>query len=210
LENPSDRFLKEPVMPEPELSAEAKKLLRDLRLGGLAFNRKEAAEKIGKLKESSEALVFALIQVREFDGNEEVRKAAGEALLSPAHRAVLKKDSGLEQRASVPPKKSRLYSVYGILSYVFALIAVSIVYLDLFVIGPQLPESANPLGLGVSSVVINSYILFVGSFVLPTLGVVSGIMAIRQYDRKPVLGIIGLVGNALILFMTSYSVISRQ
>jgi hypothetical protein len=40
--------------------------------------------------------------------------------------------------------------------------------------------------------------------------VVSGIMAIRQYDRKPVLGIIGLLGNALILLATSYSVISKQ
>jgi hypothetical protein len=197
-------------MPEPELSAESKKLLRDLRLGGLAFNRKEAAEKIGKLNESSGALVSALIRAREFDGNEEVRKAAGEALQTPAHQAILKMDPGLEQRAAVPPKKPRMYSVYGILSYVFAMIAVSIVYLDLFVIDPQLSAGANPFGLGIDPVIINSYFLFIGSIVLPILGVVSGIMAIRQYDRKPVLGIIGLLGNALILLATSYSVISKQ
>jgi hypothetical protein len=204
-----DRFLKEPVMPEPELSAEAKQLLKDLQQGGLAFNRKEAAEKIGKLDDSSEALVSALIQAREFDGIEEVRKAAGEALLSPAHQAILEKDPGLEQRAAVARKTGRIYSIYGILSYVFAMIAVFIVYLDLFVIDPQLSASANPLGLGIDPVIINSFILFFGSFVLPLLGLISGILAVRQYERKSVLGIIGLVGNALILFATSYAVVLR-
>jgi hypothetical protein len=102
-----------------------------------------------------------------------------------------------------------MYSSFGILSYAFAMIAIFVVYLDLFVIDPQLSASPNPLGLGIDSVLINSFFLMIGSFVLPLLGLISGILALRYYEKKSVLGIIGLVGNALILLVTSYSIISR-
>jgi hypothetical protein len=197
------------MMPEPELSAETKKLISDLRQSGLAFNRKEAVEKIGKLKTSNAALVTALIKAREFDDNEEVRQGAADALRSPTHQAILEMDPGLEKRAVVAPKTPKMYSSFGILSYAFAMIAIFVVYLDLFVIDPQLSASPNPLGLGIDSVLINSFFLMIGSFVLPLLGLISGILALRYYEKKSVLGIIGLVGNALILLVTSYSIISR-
>jgi hypothetical protein len=38
---------------------------------------------------------------------------------------------------------------------------------------------------------------------------ISGILAVRQYERKTVLAFFGIVGNLLILLATSYSVISR-
>jgi len=196
-------------MLDVELSAEAEGLLKNLQQGGLAFSRKDAIEKIAKLSVSNEALVTALIQAREFDDNEAVRTAAAEALQAPAHRAILEMDPGLEKRGAVAPKKPKLYSSYGILSYAFAMLAVIIVYLDLFLIDPQLSASTNPLGLGIDPVIINSLILMFGSFVLPLLGLISGILALRQYEKKSVVGIIGLVGNALILLVTSYAIISR-
>jgi len=196
-------------MLDVELSAEAEGLLKNLQQGGLAFSRKDAIEKIAKLSVSNEALVTALIQAREFDDNEAVRTAAAEARQAPAHRAILEMDPGVEKRGAVAPKKPKLYSSYGILSYAFAMLAVIIVYLDLFLIDPQLSASTNPLGLGIDPVIINSLILMFGSFVLPLLGLISGILALRQYEKKSVVGIIGLVGNALILLVTSYAIISR-
>jgi hypothetical protein len=197
-------------MPEPELSTEAKKLVSVLKQGGLAFNRKDAAEKIGKLPTSSGELVAALIQAREFDVNEEVRKTAAEALQAPAHQAVLEQDPGLEQRASVPPKGWSTFSLLGTLSYAFAMVSVVLVYLDLFVVDPYLSGMANPLGLGAGgATTINAIILLVGSFLLPLAGFILGVLAVRQFDRKPVFGIIGMTGNMLILLATSYSVISR-
>jgi hypothetical protein len=205
----ADGFPKEPVMPERELSSEVKKLLQTLRQGGLAFNRKEAAENIGKLNESSEALVAALIQAREFDDNEEVRKTAADALHSPAHTTILDNDPGLEKRAAVARKRRNTFPVFGTMSYALAILSVIIVYLDLFILDPQLSASANPLGLGIDPVLINSFFLFVGSFVLPLVGLISGILAVRQYERKTVLAFFGIVGNLLILLATSYAVISR-
>lgn len=197
-------------MPEPELSTEAKKLINVLRQGGLAFNRKDAAEKIGKLKSSSAELVAALIQAREFDDNDVVRAAAAEALQAPAHQSILKQDPGLEQRSAVPPKPRSTFSLPGALSYAFAMLSVLIVYLDLFLIDPQLSGMTNPLGLGAAgAATINGVVLLIGSFLLPLAGFILGIIAVRQYDRKPIFAIIGMTGNMLILLATSYSVISR-
>jgi hypothetical protein len=205
---PTDRF-KELTMPDVDLSAEAERLLKDLQQGGLAFNRKEAVEKIAKLSVSNEALVTALIQAREFDDNEAVRIAAAEALQAPAHRTILDNTPGLGQRASVAPKKKVNYSKLGILSYAIAMVSIILVYLDLFIVDPKISGTANPFGLGVGPAVINGAILLAGSFLLPLAGLIMGMIALRSYERKNILGLIGLAGNALILAATAYSVMSR-
>jgi hypothetical protein len=196
-------------MPDVDLSAEAERLLKDLQQGGLAFNRKEAVEKIAKLSVSNEALVTALIQAREFDDNESVRAAAAEALQAPAHRTILDNVPGLEQRASVAPKKKLNYSLLGILSYVIAMVSIFLVYLDLFIVDPKISGTVNPFGLGVGPAVVNGAILLACSFLLPLAGLIMGMIALRSYERKNILGVIGLVGNALILAATAYSVMSR-
>jgi hypothetical protein len=205
---PTDRF-KESTMPDVELSAEAERLLKDLQQGGLAFSRKEAIGKIAKLSVSNEALVTALIQAREFDDNEAVRTAAAEALQAPAHGAILENDPDLEQRASVPLKKRFNTSLLGILSYTIAVVSAAIVYLDLFIVDPKISGMANPFGLGVGPAVVNGVILLAGSFLLPLAGLIMGMIAVRSYERKNIFGVIGLVGNALILVATAYSVMSR-
>jgi hypothetical protein len=210
MEQPESGCLfEESVMAESNPSAEAERLFKKLEQSGLAFNRKEAVEKIEKLSVSSEALVTALVQAREFDDNEAVRNAAAEALSAPAHKKILDGDPELEQRAAAARKKRSNFSLFSLLSYAFAILSVLIVYLDLFIIDPRISVLTNPLGLGVGPTVINSAILLVGSFLLPLAGFILGILAARQYDRKIMLGIIGLAGNALILLATSYTVISR-
>jgi hypothetical protein len=197
-------------MPESKRSTEAEQLVKELQQGGLAFNRKETVEKIGKLSASSEAVVAALIQAREFDENEAVRTAAAEAIQAPAHQAVLTSDPDLERRASIPPKSKFGTSWFGILSYALAMISVIIVYLNIFVVGPNISGAVNPLGLGVGPDVVNSVMLLAGSFLLPLAGLILGIISLMRYGRKNVMGLIGLVGNALILFFTTYSVVSKQ
>jgi hypothetical protein len=196
-------------MVEQELSAEAKKYLAKLQQSGLAFNRKEAVEKLAKISVSNDAVVTALIRAREFDDHEAVRAAAAEALKAPAQQAVLDGDPDLETRASVAPKQRMNYSLLAILSYAIAMISILIVYFDLFVVDPNIAGMADPLGLGIGPAVVNSGILLAGSFLLPLAGLIIGILALRQYERKTVLGWIGLTGNAIILVVTSYAVISR-
>ena len=195
-------------MPESKSSQEADRLIKTLKQGGLAFNRKEAAEQIEKLPSSSEALVAALVQAREFDENEEVRKAAAKALQAPGHRAILDRNPNLAEQPA-PPEKGSQISRLGILSYACALLSLVLVYLVFFFFDPRFAAEGNPLGLTTGAASAASAVLLVGSFLLPLAGLIFGILAVRQYDRKTAFGLMGMVGNMIILLATSYAIISR-
>lgn len=63
-------------------------LLQDIR-SGLSFKRREAANGLRNVAESSEEIVSALLLARECDTNEDVKKAASSALEAPVHQAML-------------------------------------------------------------------------------------------------------------------------
>lgn len=82
------------MIPGPRASNEAEQLLHSLQ-GGLMFGRVEAAAKLGKLTESNERIVAALVLARDHDANSKVQAAAAEALQAPVHQAVLNKNPDL-------------------------------------------------------------------------------------------------------------------
>ncbi len=83
--NSPERVLRldQPVAPEVEA------LLAALREGPSAYGRREAAEALGKLPESSQRITAALVMARETDPYDGVRSEATAALKLPAHQAVL-------------------------------------------------------------------------------------------------------------------------
>ncbi len=178
-------------MNEQPLSAEMEKLLGALKSGGLAFNRLEAVDKIGKLEQSHPSLVLALLRAGEKDASEEVRKAAAEALKSPVHAEILKKKPDLYEEAKLEEVVILKQSVFGLISFILSIISILIIYADIFLLSAQPAGGAEP-ALDISP-------LFCLSFLLSLVGLVFGIIGIRQDDRVKVFSRLGLLGNALIV-----------
>jgi hypothetical protein len=80
----------------PESIAQA---LKDLR-SGLFYGRRNAAETLGKLDESSGEIVKALLVARDSDANDEVRDAAAAALQAPVHQGFLLAHPGVLRSAN--------------------------------------------------------------------------------------------------------------
>jgi hypothetical protein len=184
----------ESSMDKQPLSGEMEKLLGELKVGGLAFRRLEAIEKIGKLGRSHPQVVLALLRIREKDGSEEVRRAAAEALRLPLHADVLEKNPDLTQLAQVEEEEVLPQSVFGLISFALAMLSIVIVYLDIFVLSSQPAGAANPA--------VDISPLFCLSFLLSIVGLVFGIIGVRQYGRVKLFSRLGLLGNALIIICT--------
>ena len=187
-------------MKEQPIPTDMQKLFHQLKEGGLAFRRLEAIEKIGRLEKSHPRLVSALVRARELDTIEEVRKAAAEALHIPVHREILESDPGLVEQALVVEPENVKHSVFGFVSFVISIVSILIIYADIFLIMAQPAafaadgsEMAPPLDVSP---------LFCLSFLLSLFGLVSGIIGIRQYDRKKEFSRLGLLGNGLIILST--------
>jgi hypothetical protein len=178
-------------MNEQPLSVEMEKLLGALKGGGLAFRRLEAAEKIGKLGQSHPRLVLALLRVSEKDGSEEVRTAAAGALKAPVHAEILEKNPALYEESKLEEVVILKQSVFGLISFALSIVSILIVYADIFLI------SAQPAG--VTGPVLDVSPLFCLSFLLSLVGLVFGIIGIRQYERVKIFSRLGLLGNALII-----------
>jgi hypothetical protein len=181
-------------MIEKPLSPDAEKLIHDLQRGGLAFRRLEAAEKIAKMAVSHPRLVLALLRAREWDRAEEVRKAADAALGNPAHKEILDADPSLIDQAKVEETEILKPSVLGWISFGLAIVANLIIYLDIFFLGAR-PDSSAPATIDISP-------LFCLSFLLSIVGLVLGIVGIRQYGRRKTVVRLGLFCNGLIFIGT--------
>jgi hypothetical protein len=179
-------------MSEQPLASEMEKLLQELKRGGLAFRRIEAAEKIGKLALSHPRLVEALLRAREKDVSEEVRKAAAEALKSPVHAQILKRNPGLIGLARVEEVEILKPSIWGVISFALALISILIIYVDVFFL------AASPAA-GVAEPTLDISPLFCLSFLLSLVGLVFAIIGVRQYGRVKVFSRLGLLLNGLII-----------
>ncbi len=81
-------------------SSNIERLLQELQSGGLVSTRRDAALAFGKLAESSESIVIALMVAKESDDNLEVRNAATEALLAPAHQTFIEQHPELVTKAT--------------------------------------------------------------------------------------------------------------
>jgi hypothetical protein len=187
-------------MNDKSLTAEMEKLIHGLKRGGLAFRRLEAAEKIGKLGQSDPRLVLALLRAKELDKSEEVRRAAAAALESPAHRKILDDDPGLVEEAKVEEQEILKPSVSGWISFGIAIVSILIIYADIFLINAQ-PAGVAPDG-SVTAPPLDISPLFCLSFLLSVIGLVLGILGIRQYDRQKTITRLGLLGNGLIILST--------
>jgi hypothetical protein len=175
-------------MVERPLSQDMEKLLQDVRRGGLAFRRFEAAQKIKRLPKSNPRLVEALLRVREGDVSEEVRRAAAEALQSPVHAEVLEKHPELIEQARVEEKVILKQSVWGLLSFALSIVSIFIIYFDIFLLAAEQTGQA----LDISP-------LFCLSFLLSIVGLVFGIIGIRQWDRVRLFSRLGLLLNGVII-----------
>jgi hypothetical protein len=179
-------------MSEQPLSSETEELLQDIKRGGLAFRRIEAAEKIGKLGQSHPRLVEALLRAREKDASEEVRKAAADALKSPVHAHMLKKNPAVIERARVEEVEILKPSVWGVVSFALSLVSILIIYADVFFLTASPAAGAAGPSLDISP-------LFCLSFLFSLVGVVLGIIGWRQYGRVKTFSRLGLLLNGLII-----------
>jgi hypothetical protein len=186
-------------MEDASLTADMEKLTDTLKRGGLAFRRLEAAEKIGKLKQSHPRLVLALLRAQEWDRAAEVRKAAAAVLKSPVHRRLLEDHPGLAEEAKVEEVEILKHSVLGWISFVIAVVSILFIYLDIFLLSGQPAGTAADGGL-IAPPDISP--LFCLSFLLSLVGLVLGIIGIRQYGRKKTITRLGLLGNGLIVLCT--------
>jgi hypothetical protein len=178
-------------MSDATLSGQMEKLIDDLKRGGLAFRRLEAAEKIGSLEQSHPRLVLALLRAREWDRAPEVRQAAESALVSPVHRAVLERHPQLAAESKVEEREILKPSVFGWISFVLAMISILIIYGDIFLLSSQSAGAVTPPP-DISP-------LFCLAFLLSLAGLVTGIIGIRQYGRKKTINRLGLLGNGVII-----------
>lgn len=74
-------------------------LIRDISEGGLSYQRRDAANALGKLEESSEDIVMALLVAKESDTNIDVRQAAAAALEAPVHQRYIQAHPEVVQNA---------------------------------------------------------------------------------------------------------------
>ncbi|MBN2084791.1 MAG: hypothetical protein JW748_06160 [Anaerolineales bacterium] len=179
-------------MSEQPLTPELEKLLQDVKRGGLAFRRIEAAQKIGGLGKSHPRLVEALLRAAETDVSEEVRKAAAGALQTPVHVEMLEKNPGLIELAKVEEVEILKPSVWGLISFALSIISILIIYADVFFI------TAGPTGVDAGPSLDISP-LFCVSFLLSLAGLVFGIIGVRQYGRVKTFSRLGLLFNGLII-----------
>jgi hypothetical protein len=179
-------------MADQPLPSEMETLLRDLKRGGLAFSRLEAIEKIRKLDGSHPRLVEALLRASEKDGSEAVREAAAGVLQVPVHARVLEENPGLIEFAKVDEVEVLKPSVWGWASFGLALLSILIIYLDVFF----LSSSPNAVG-GAQTMDISP--LFCISFLLSLVGLVFGIIGLRQFGRVRIFSRLGLLLNGLII-----------
>jgi hypothetical protein len=179
-------------MSEQPLPSEMEKLLQDVKRGGLAFRRIEAAEKIRKLKKSHPRLVEALLRAKEMDKSEAVRKLAAEALQSPVHADILKQNPGLVELARVEEVEILKPSVWGIISFALAMVSILIIYVDVFFLAASPAAGAAEQALDISP-------LFCLSFLLSLVGLVFAIIGVRQYGRVKTFSRLGLLLNGLIV-----------
>lgn len=68
---------------------------------GDSMTRVQAAEALGALDASSEEIVAALLAARVADSDEEVKRAAADALQAPAHLEILRQNQGLRWKLAV-------------------------------------------------------------------------------------------------------------
>ncbi len=179
-------------MSEQPLTSEMARLLQEVKRGGLAFRRIEAAEKIGKLADSHPRLVEALLRAAGTDASEEVRKAAAEALQSPVHADVLEENPGLAELAKVKEVEILKPSVWGIISFALAMISILIIYADVFFLAASPAAGSAGPSLDISP-------LFCLSFLLSLVGLVFAIIGLRQYGRVKTFSRLGLLFNGLII-----------
>ncbi|MGB7539264.1 MAG: hypothetical protein WBM17_12065 [Anaerolineales bacterium] len=179
-------------MSEQPLGSEMEKLLQDIKRGGLAFRRIEAAEKIGKLAQSHPRLVEALLRASQKDASGEVRKAAAEALKSTVHAQILKKNPGLIELAGMEEVEFLKPSVWGTISFALSLISILIIYVDVFFLTASPAAGAAGPSLDISP-------LFCLSFLFSLVGVVFGIIGWRQYGRVKTFTRLGLLLNGLVV-----------
>jgi hypothetical protein len=179
-------------MSEQPLDTKMKKLIEDVKHGGLAFRRIEAAGKIGKLAKSHPHLVEALLRAGEKDSSEEVRKAAAAALQSPVHAEILETNPGLRELARMEEVEVLKPSIWGSISFALALVSILIIYADVFFL------TASPAAGGAGPTFDISP-LFCISFLLALVGLVSGIIGWRQYGRVKTFTRLGLLLNGLII-----------
>jgi hypothetical protein len=179
-------------MSEQPLDSNIEKLIEDLKRGGLAFRRIEAAGKIGKLAKSHPRLVEALLRASEKDASGEVRKAAAAALQSPVHAEILEDNPGLLELARVEEVEVLKPSVWGSISFALALISILIIYADVFFLTASPAAGGAGPSLDISP-------LFCISFLLSLVGLVFGIIGWRQYGRVKTFTRLGLLLNGLII-----------
>jgi hypothetical protein len=179
-------------MNEQPLISELEILLQELKRGGLAFRRLEAIEKIEKLTESHPRLVEALLRASEKDKSEVVRKAAAAALQAPVHARVLEENPGLIELAKADEVEILRPSVWGWASFGLALLSILIIYLDVFFL------SSSPQAVGTARTMDISP-LFCISFLLSVVGLVFGIIGLRQYGRVKIFSRLGLLLNGFII-----------
>jgi hypothetical protein len=87
-------------MNEQFISTDIEQLMNDLRDKRFDFERKVAAEEIGKLTYSNIQLASALVTAGNTDSSISVRKAVSVALASPVHQAVLEQNPELKKQAT--------------------------------------------------------------------------------------------------------------
>jgi hypothetical protein len=84
---------------EQQVSWGVEQLLDNLSQAKLVLSRREAARELGTLAESNERIVRALLDARDTDDDEEVRREAAQALTAAPHREVIRKNIALAMRA---------------------------------------------------------------------------------------------------------------
>ena len=127
-------------------SPDVQTLLNVMRESSLAFRRREATEKIGMVRNTNIQIVALLVYLSESDEDEEVRRAATEALLCSWNKEFLENNSNevvkmaadiKEKRAITPTISEDRFPKIAIIGInVFYLIAVlPAAYVALFAVG---------------------------------------------------------------------------
>ncbi len=78
--------------------------LDNLSSAELVASRREAARELGTLTESNERIVRALLDARDTDTDEEVRREAAQALNSAPHREIIRNNAILTMRIAAQPE----------------------------------------------------------------------------------------------------------
>jgi hypothetical protein len=82
---------------DESLTDNTKRLLEDLKQGPLAYDRRKAAEELGKSPDSNEDVVRALVVAETSDPDTGVRETAAQALFGAAHVAAIQSNRDLAE-----------------------------------------------------------------------------------------------------------------